>query len=181
MADVALHTAIVIRNEEPADTPHIARLVADAFRTAPHTSGTEQHIVAALRQAHALTVSLVAEADGELAGHVAISPVTTTAGDRGWFGLGPIAVAPAHQGQGIGTRLLHAALDQIRAAGASGCVVLGNPAFYTRFGFVREDALVLPGVPQECFLARTFTGTAASGTVAYHEAFGAESSGPGTD
>ncbi|MFN7914541.1 MAG: N-acetyltransferase [Vicinamibacterales bacterium] len=173
-------TPVIIRDEQPADIPRIARLVTEAFRTAPHSSGTEALIVDALRDARALTVSLVADAGGELTGHIAISPVTTTSGDRGWFGLGPIAVAPAHQGKGIGTQLMHAALDRLREAGASGCVVLGNPAFYSRFGFVREEALVLPGVPQAYFLATTFTGAMASGTVSYHDGFsaGAGESGP---
>lgn len=166
----------LIRDEQPADLPGIERLIADAFRTAPHSNGIEQLIVSALRRAGALTLSLVAATDDDLTGHVAISPITTSSDDQGWFGLGPIAVAPSHQGRGIGTRLMHAALDRLRDAGASGCVVLGNPGFYTRFGFVREEALVLPGVPQEYFLARTFMGTAASGTVAYHDAFNAGAS-----
>ena len=165
---------LTIRDEQPSDILAIARLTVAAFRTAPHSSGNEQAIVAELRRNGALTVSLVADIDGTLVGHVAVSPVTTSSADAGWFGLGPIAVAPDLQGQGIGTQLMQQALSRLRDLGAAGCVVLGNPAFYSRFGFVNDPELVLPGVPQQFFQAVSLTGARATGAVSYHQAFEAE-------
>ncbi|MFX5522399.1 N-acetyltransferase, partial [Acinetobacter baumannii] len=75
-------------------------LTEAAFRNAAHSSHTEQFIVDALRARGELSVSLVAEMDGKVIGHVAVSPVTISDGSTGWFGLGPISVLPAWQGQG---------------------------------------------------------------------------------
>jgi len=164
-------THVLIRPETPADASAIEALTLAAFRDAEHTSHNEQDIVRALREAGALTLSLVAEMDGVVVGHVAISPVSIADGATGWFGLGPISVRPAQQGTGVGSRLMRAALDQLRAQGAAGCVVLGEPAYYGRFGFRAEPALVFPGVPAMYFQALAFQGALPSGTVTYHPAF----------
>src|SRR5690606_39869862 len=79
--------------------------------------------------------SKVAESDGEIIGHVAISPVRISDSADGWFGLGPISVLPEFQGQGVGSQLMKSALDELEARGAAGCVVLGEPGYYGRFGF----------------------------------------------
>ncbi len=144
-----------------------------AFLNAPHTSHTEQFIISALRKAGALTVSLVADAAGTVIGHVAVSPVSISDGTCGWCGLGPIAVAPEHQDRGVGSRLMHAALVRLREDGAAGCVVLGEPGYYGRFGFRADPGLVLPGVPPEYFQALSLDASRPRGTVAYHEAFNA--------
>lgn len=162
-----------IRPERPADTATIARLTEAAFRDAAHTSHTEAFIVDALRRAGQLTLSLVAEEDGRLVGHVAISPVTISSGAENWFGLGPISVAPERQGHGIGTRLMNAALEKLRAQHAAGCVVLGEPAFYGRFGFAVQPDLRLPGVPPEYFQVLAFGAAVPDGDVSYHEGFNA--------
>lgn len=162
-----------IRNESPADIDAIEALTIAAFLDAPHTAHTEHFIVNALRRAGQLTVSLVAEVQGVIVGHVAVSPVTISDGSSRWYGLGPISVAPGRQGQGIGTRLMHAALDALRQIGAAGCVVLGEPDYYGRFGFRAEPAVTLPGVPAEYFQIVRFDGAMPSGTVAYHDAFNA--------
>ncbi|MNT78256.1 hypothetical protein D3C72_2174740 [compost metagenome] len=81
-------------------------------------------------------------------------------------------MAPARQGQGIGRRLMDAALAGLAGAGAQGCVLLGDPAFYGRFGFVVRPGLVLPGVPPEYFQAVSFHGAWPVGEVRYHAAFG---------
>lgn len=153
-------------------------MTREAFATAEHASGTEQDIVDALRQRGRLTVSCVAETDGVVVGHAAISPVhiTPVSGDgqptNGWYGLGPVSVLPAHQGQGVGSALVRCALETI--VGEQGCVVLGDPGYYGRFGF-RADSLVLPGVPPEVFqVLRLAAGTTPPGTVAYDEAFDVE-------
>lgn len=162
-----------IRPERPTDIAAIARLTEAAFRDAAHTSHTEAFIVDALRRAGQLALSLVAEEEGRLVGHVALSPVTISDGAAGWFGLGPISVVPDRQGRGIGTLLMKAAMEKLRAQRAAGCVVLGEPAFYSRFGFVVQPDLRLPGVPPEYFQVLTLGTAVPAGTVAYHEAFNA--------
>ena len=162
-----------IRPERPADIAAIARLTEAAFRDAAHTSHTEAFIVDALRRAGQLTLSLVAEEDGRLVGHVAISPVAISSGAKNWFGLGPISVAPDRQGRGIGTRLMNAALENLRGQHAAGCVVLGDPAFYGRFGFAVQPDMRLPGVPPDYFQVLAFGAAVPDGDVSYHEAFNA--------
>ncbi|MCU9948494.1 GNAT family N-acetyltransferase [Pseudomonas sp. PDM13] len=162
---------LTLRHETEADITAIERLTADAFRTAPHSSHTEQFIVNALRRAGQLSVSLVAEKDGELVGHVAVSPVTLSSGAHGWYGLGPISVLPALQGRGIGSHLMHAALAELRAMGAAGCVLLGEPGYYGRFGFAVQPGLELPGVPAEYFQALLLEGEWPVAEVSYHKAF----------
>ena len=164
---------IDIRNELATDVDAIDAVTIAAFKDAPHTGHTEQFIVKALRSAGKLSISLVAERDGEVAGHVAVSPVNISDGSTGWYGLGPISVMPACQGQGIGSRLMLAALQALRASGAAGCVVLGEPGYYGRFGFRAEPGLVLADVPPEYFQALAFSGTVPSGTVTYDAAFNA--------
>lgn len=164
----------LIRKEAPGDAAGIAAVTASAFLDAAHTDHTEQFIVSALREAGQLTVSLVAVDGGAIIGHVAISPVSVSGRYLGWFGLGPVSVAPAWQGRGIGSALVREALAELGSLRASGCVVLGEPGFYSRFGFRHEPSLVLPGVPPEYFQAMIFTGDPPSGVVAYHESFSAK-------
>jgi putative acetyltransferase len=128
----------------------------------------------ALRSAGQLALSLVADAEGTLIGHVAASPVSISDGASGWFGLGPISVLPQHQGHGIGSQLVREALRLLRRRGACGCVVLGEPAYYRRFGFQTDPGLVIPGVPQEYFQAMSFDSSQPRGIVTYHEAFNAQ-------
>lgn len=166
--------SVKLRCETTADARAIEAVTASAFLNAPHATHTERYIAAALRRAGKLTVSLVAETDGTVIGHVAISPVSISDGATGWFGLGPIAIVPQHQRRGIGSRLVRAALRRVRASGADGCVVLGEPQYYRRFGFQAQPTLVLPGVPAEYFLALSFDASQPRGTVTYHEAFKAQ-------
>ena len=165
---------INIRNEGADDAAPIHRVTEQAFRDAPHTAHTEQFIIDALRRAEALTISKVAESDGEIIGHVAISPVGVSDGAEGWFGLGPISVLPEFQGQGVGSQLMQSALADLEAQGAAGCVVLGEPGYYGRFGFKVVEGLTLPGVPAEYFQVKSFNGRFPQGEVAYHEAFSAQ-------
>jgi putative acetyltransferase len=163
-----------IRKEVPTDIAAIAAVTQAAFEHAPHTRHTEQFIVNALRNAGQLTLSLVAEIDGAVIGHIAISPVTVSDGASGWFGLGPLSVSPQHQGRGIGSQLMHEALRLLRERGAAGCVLLGDPAYYRRFGFKPEAHLVLPEVPPEYFQALLFQSALPHGIVTYHDAFNAQ-------
>ncbi|MGL5815814.1 MAG: GNAT family N-acetyltransferase [Aeromonas sp.] len=162
---------IHIRPETRADSDAIEALTIAAFLEAPHTDHNEQLIICDLRKAGALRHSLVAEQDGIIVGHLCFSPVTISDGSQGWLGLGPIAVAPEKQGKGIGAQLMRAGLDALDSEGVAGCVVLGDPGFYGRFGFVADTRLHLPGVPAEYFMARRHGDEQASGEVSYHCAF----------
>jgi putative acetyltransferase len=162
--------AVKIRHERPEDASAISLLVTAAFLDAPHSDGTEAAIVDGLRAASALTVSLVATDGATLLGHVAGSPITIGGAETGWYGLGPVAVAPYVQGRGIGSSLVRAALDRLRDLGAAGCVVLGDPAYYRRFGFQPDPTLTLDGVPPQYFQSLRLSGDA-KGAVAYHPAF----------
>ena len=165
---------ITIRPECPADEIAIGEVTRLAFLLHPHSSHTEQFIVQALRMANALPVSLVAEHAGRVVGHIAFSPVIITDGSHSWYGLGPVSVLPEFQGQGIGRALIERGLENLRALGAHGCVLLGEPPFYSRFGFTNVPSLVLEGVPQEFFLSLSFGSDHAHGKVTYHAAFSAE-------
>ena len=162
---------MILRPETPADRAAIQALTAAAFDGHPHSDGSEPRIIEALRDSDALTLYLVAEIDGEVVGHVAFSPVEWP-GQGDWFGLGPVSVAPARQGQGIGRQLIDHGLDALRNQGARGCVVLGDPDYYDRFGFVQNPRLTYPGPPPEYFKALAFGPIQGSGDVAYHPAFG---------
>jgi putative acetyltransferase len=166
---------IDIRPERPGDEDAIHAVTTAAFLHAPHTSHTEQFIVRELRRRGRLAVSLVAECAGQVIGHVAVSPVDVGDGADGWFGMGPVSVTPGHQGRGVGSRLVREALQQLRVLGASGCVLVGEPAYYGRFGFAADRRLVLPDVPPEYFQALRFDpSTPASGTVTFDAAFAAQ-------
>lgn len=161
----------IVRPEREGDSSEISDVITRAFAVAEHASGTEAAIVERLRQNGKLAVSLIAEIDGRIVGHTAASPVTITEGALGWFGLGPVAVAPEMQGQGIGSRLVQETLACLVALDASGCVVLGDPAFYGRFGFRASGQLIYPGVPGEYFQAIAWKTPIPSGIVGYDAAF----------
>ena len=160
-----------IRPERPADAAAISALTTAAFAGAEHSDGTEAQIVDRLRDAGALLVSLVAERDGAIIGHVAFSDVTIGGQDLGWVGLGPVSVAPGLQAGGVGSALIREGLTQAQAMGRKGCVVLGDPGYYARFGFQVTPGVIYPGVPAEYFMALSFDGPAPAGEVAYHAAF----------
>ncbi len=173
MGSETLNMHMTIRNEQPQDIEAISRLTEAAFRNEEYSSHTEHFIVNALRRTGQLSISLVAAEHDEILGHVAISPVSISSGVTGWYGLGPISVRPDRQGKGIGSALMWAALQQLRQQGAAGCVVLGDPAYYGRFGFKAHPGLELPDVPPEYFQALSFTGELPVGVVKYAAAFDA--------
>ncbi len=162
---------LVIRNECPGDAEPIAKITRDAFAEHPHSSHTEHLIIDALRRSRALKLSLVAEVDGAVVGQIAFSRVGISDGTEEWYGLGPVSVAPAHQARGIGQTLVRHGLTNLREMGAKGCVVLGEPSFYARFGFTCDQDLRLPGVPPEFFLSLPFGTERPQGEVSYHPSF----------
>lgn len=162
-----------IRPESPADGADIAAVTEEAFRTMAISRHTEQFIVAALRKADALTISLVAELAGRVVGHVAFSPVTLSDGTPDWYGLGPVSVLPEHQRRGIGGALIREGLSRLRTRGARGCCLVGHPEYYKRFGFQNPVGLAHEGVPPEVFFVLPFDGRCPQGTVQFHDAFAA--------
>jgi putative acetyltransferase len=162
---------MIIRNEKTSDVEVISEVTRAAFDNHPHSDRFEEFIVNALRVGKALTISLVAEVGGKVAGHIAFSPVTVSDGSQGWYGLGPVSVLPEYQKQGIGKALIHEGLTRLKTLGAKGCVLMGYPEYYVRFGFRNLPDLILEGVPQEFFMALPFEENPARGTVAFHQAF----------
>lgn len=160
-----------IRTETQADHTAINQVIAAAFADQQDSGRTEQRIVEALRADGALSVSLVADIDGRIAGHVAFSPVRVGDGSERWYGLGPVAVTPADQRNGVGSALIRAGLSELAERGALGCVVLGEPEYYQRFGFRHVPGLRFGDVPAEYFQALAFGDGAAEGEVAYHASF----------
>jgi putative acetyltransferase len=165
-------TAIVIRPERPGDEQVIHDLTVAAFAPMSYSDGTEAPIIAKLREDDDLTLSLVAVDDTGIIGHVAFSPVAfgVEAGG-GWFGLGPISVRPDCQRQGIGSALVNEGLAMLRARGARGCVLIGDPRYYGRFGFRSHGRLRYQDVPAEYVQFLSFDGTTPSGDVIFAPAF----------
>ncbi|KMN77776.1 N-acetyltransferase [Chromobacterium alkanivorans] len=162
---------LMLRNEQDHDIDAIFELTRAAFLAEEHSSHTEQFIVNALRRSRQLTLSIVARDGERLVGHIAASPVLISTGAAGWHGIGPVSVHPERQGQGIGSLLMKQALTALRELGSQGCVVLGDPGYYARFGFQPQPGLILPGVPAEYFMAQSFGAPLPSGIVSYHPAF----------
>lgn len=169
-----MNLKIVIRSEASADFNAIAEVTAAAFKTLAISNHTEQFIVTALRAAKALTVSLVAEVDGRVVGHIAFSPVTISDGTPNWYGLGPISVLPEYHRQGIGKALIQEGLSRLKDLNAQGCCLVGHPEYYRKFGFRNISGLVHEGVPQEFFFALSFDGQIPQGSVIFHEGFKAD-------
>jgi putative acetyltransferase len=165
---------IVIRNETDADVGTITEVTIAAFKTLAISNHTEQFIIEALRAAKALTVSLVAEVNGRVIGHIAFSPVTISDGTRNWYGLGPVSVLPEYQRKGVGKALIQEGLSRLKDLNAHGCCLVGHPDYYRKFGFKNVSGLVHEGVPQEVFFALSFDGHTPQGTVAFHEGFKAD-------
>jgi hypothetical protein len=105
-----------------------------------------------LRAADALKISLVAEIDGRVVGHIAFSPVRVSDGATDWYGFGPVSVLPDYQKQGIGKSLINKGLSLLKEMGGQGCALVGELNYYKRFGFRNYPELVHEGIPQEVFL-----------------------------
>ncbi len=169
-----MRTGLIIRDETDTDRKAIAEVTKSAFETVDVSNQTEHYIIEALRSSGALAISLVAELDGRLVGHIAFSPVTISNGAPLWFGLGPVSVLPAYQRQGVGTALIREGLSRLKQRNAAGCCLVGHPEYYRRFGFERPTGLCVEGVSPEVFFALSFEGGLPQGTVAFHEGFKAD-------
>jgi len=165
---------VTIRSETNSDATAIGEVTAAAFEALEISSHTEQFIIEALRAAKALTVSLVAEINGNIIGHIAISPVTISDGTPGWYGLGPVSVLPAYQRQGFGKSLIQEGLSRLKSLNARGCCLVGHPDYYRQFGFRNSTTLRVHGVPPEVFFVLSFSGHYPRGTVTFHDGFKAD-------
>lgn len=166
---------MIIRDETISDIGEISKVTIAAFQNLAISHQTEQYIISALRKAGALTISLVAEIEGKVIGHIALSPVTISDGSPQWYGLGPISVLPEFHGQGTGKALMREGLSRLKSLGGQGCALVGDPDYYKRFGFRNIPELIYEGIPQEFFLALPFTERIPQGIVVFHKAFMAES------
>jgi phosphoribosylglycinamide formyltransferase 2 len=162
-----------IRAETLRDVTAIHHITRLAFANHPHSKHTEQRLVDSLRLEKGLSISLVAELDGDIVGHIAFSPASIDGKDVRWFALGPLSVRPDRQGRGIGQALVHAGLAQLREIGAAGCVLVGESAYYRRFGFRTITGITLEGVSSDVFLARPLGQEVPKGKVQLHQAFAA--------
>lgn len=168
---------MIIRSEISGDAAAIRQVIALAFAEVVHSSKTEGAIVDALRTHDALSISLVAETvddNAVIIGHIAFSPVKINGADRGWYGMGPLSVHPDYQGKGIGRALIKQGINELKAMGAKGCVVLGDPAYYAGSGFRADPKLKLEGVPPEYIQCLPFGAETPEGIVTYHASFGAQ-------
>ena len=165
---------MIIRRERDSDIDAIFAVTKAAFENHPISNHTEQYIVNALRAAKALSLSLVAEVDGKVIGHIAFSPVTIADGSDNWYGIGPVSVLPEFQRKGCGKALINEGLALMKASGAQGCLLVGDPGYYERFGFRNLPELSLAGVPPENFLGLPFGKNIPHGEVTFHQAFSAK-------
>jgi putative acetyltransferase len=160
-----------IRDERPEDAQAIYDITQAAFKDMPYSAGDEQDLINALREDDALVVSLVAEQGDKIVGHIAFSRVKIDGEAGNWLDLGPVSVAPALQSQGIGSALIRQGLKRIEVLGAAGCVLLGYPSYYGRFGFAHDPGLTFNGESNPNFQQLTMKGETPKGEVGYHPAF----------
>lgn len=161
-----------IRPETPQDINEIEQVTIAAFDGKPYSDQTEHLMINHLRESGAMSLSLVAETDGKIVGHVAFSIVTINGEDRGWYGLGPVSVLPELQKQGVGAKLIREGLSLIREQGAKGCVLEGDQGYYQRFGFKPYPGLFYEGTPDpKNFMALPFYDEVPEGKVEFHKAF----------
>ena len=164
---------ILIRLEETKDYAEVRVVNRSAFETR-----AEADLVDVLRKDAQPVISLVADEDGEIVGHILFSPVRLSGNpDLKIMGLGPMSVIPSHQRQGIGTALVRVGLEKCKALEYGAVVVLGHTWFYPRFGFspsVNYGIRSAYEVPDEVFMVLEIEPgylQGAAGTIKYHPAF----------
>ena len=162
---------VEIRSERPEDIRAIYDLTKRAFAPMVFAGGNEQDLINAVRDAGALSISLVAEVGSRIVGHVAFTPATSADNTPGWFGLGPVAVEPELQRKGIGHQLINEGLGKLREWNAAGCIVLGDPNYYQRFGFLPFPALAPAGQPPEYFMILPMMESQPKAVVDFHPLF----------
>ncbi|MCB2187865.1 MAG: N-acetyltransferase [Deltaproteobacteria bacterium] len=162
---------MIIRSEKPSDIEAIAEVTKKAFEADCYSQQTEPFIISDLREAGALTISLVSEVEGRVVGHIAFSPVTISDGTTNWYGLGPVSVRPEYQVRRIGKALVNTGLALLKSLGGKGCALVGLPSYFHRYGFKNHSQLIHEDIPQEIFVAKSLVGRVPKGTVEFHQAF----------
>lgn len=166
---------MLIRNETGTDIPAIRRIVTEAMKLLPQSTGTEADIIDKLRADDALTLSLVAEEGGEPVGYLAASMGRIGAEGK-WGLIGPLAVTPERHGEGIGSALMREAVDRLRDT-CDGAALVGEPGYYTRFGFRAFPKLRVGEVPNRYILALPFGAKEPDGELIHPPAFGLSQEG----
>ena len=157
-----------IRQEKAGDETAVEQITTAAFAGKTYADGTEGQLPAALRDAGALVLSLVAVERKQIIGHTCLSPVTI--GDEKWLGLGPLSVSPDKQGQGIGSALVSTAVSVAQAYGRGGVVLMGDPKFYSRVGFILATDATYGGKSSPHLQVYPF-GDSPKGEAQFHTAF----------
>lgn len=168
---------MLIRQEKPKDYKEIHNLIIEAFATADHADGNEQNLVAALRKSNAFIpeLSLVAEIDGEIVGHILFTRAKV--GGEEVLALAPLSVKPVYQRQGVGTALVVEGHKIAKRLGYQYALVLGSELYYPRFGYMPAEqyGIMIPkGFPAPNFMAVKLqeNAKAISGAVTYAKEFG---------
>ncbi len=161
-----------IRPEVEADGRVIREITVVAFEHMPYAEGDEHELIDTLRAESRLYLSLVAEVEGQVVGHIAFSRAKASDKSGDWFALGPVSVLPSFQKKGIGSTLIETGLAKLANEGAAGCILTGDPDYYTRFGFVLAPELAPLGEPIVFFQVKLIDGTMPSGKIHFDPAFG---------
>ena len=166
-----------VRHEKSEDWAEISELTRRAFEPMEYSNGDEQEMINALRSSGRLALSLVVEYRGSLVGHVAFSKGVCVSSPTDWYALGPISVEPKFQKRGIGTALIEAGLSQLKSIRSLRCVLVGDPNYYQRFGFVLAPKFSPPRQPAEYFMMQMFGKDEAPSGLDFDPAFYDPSSG----
>lgn len=176
--------SVIIRIERPGDEAAIHDVTRQAFDSSEFGHHGEAELVDTLRAKGAASVSLVAEVDGRVVGHILFSPAKI--GWDGWsssgLGLAPMSVLPEFQRRGIGSRLIEAGYEAVTGSSHEFVIVIGHSEYYSKFGFVPASSdnvtCEFEGIPDEVFLIRWFRNpptTGSQGVAKYHPVFSAQS------
>jgi len=167
--------AYQIKEASPSEYAAIRHVTQAAFASMSFSSGAEPNIIETLRAEGDLYLSLVAIGQGRLLGHCAFSAVEISGAAGSWYVLGPIAVGPSDQRKGIGRALVTEGLSRLQTQGAQGCVVIGNPQIYSRFGFQSDGQLIYGALDRALVQRIIFQGSAPFGQVSFAPAFNLDS------
>ncbi len=160
-----------IRREQAKDCKAIHQLTTEAFSGLPYSDGSEPHIIDRLRADGDLTLSLLAVSNDNLIGHIAFSPVTIGNHTSAWYGLGPVSVRPNRQRSGIGSALINEGLRILKNMGANGCALIGNPDYYSRFGFISNGAVQYEDLEDKYVQWKSFGEQRPEGVLIYSPGF----------
>lgn len=163
---------IIIRPERVEDHEAIYDITKRAFAPMPYADGDEQELIGRFRNAGVLALSLVAEKDGKMVGQITFTPAFAADGSAGWFALGPVSAEPELKHQGIGSQLIQAGIAWLKEQNAAGCILIGNPAYYSRFGFLPFPDLTPEGMPAEYYQILPLGAAQPDVVVGFHPLFG---------